>query len=493
MSVHAYNEATRIQAEQDGVALTMGYSHAVGIRDDGTLIIFGGTANGQRKDFPERVRFKSISAGRHHTCGVRQDGTLLCFGNEQYDQRKDFPEGVRFRSISAGGDHACGVREDGTLLCFGDEQSPQKRDFPEGVRFKSISAGFVSTCGVKEDGTLLCFGRDADDQRKDFPEGVRFRSISSGYCHTCGVRSDGTLRCFGNEKYDQRMGFPEGVQFKSISAGSNHACGIREDGTLLCFGRDADDQRKDFPEDVRFRSIVAGGNRACGVTEKGTVRCFGSDEYGERNEMPTEEFFSYPSLKFDSFESGLLKLTKYVYPEKKGFVTSVAITSGLVPAPEDHGAFSSAGYKTASARLLAFNYLEPFLTDIETETIESKVLPVYRSELSKWNGIANVEELSDIFFSDQSYSVSQEYLIAALQACGPLESDSEKSAELTALITSLGEIKASGLVRVADIIWLLDEHSNLVSQLTESSATKGFAGVIHKVRGYLSANVRESK
>jgi len=494
LSAIANDEATRIQADEDGIALTVGWKHAVGIRDDGTLIIFGATEEGQRKDFPVGVRFKSISAGGYHTCGVKEDGTLLCFGNEESDQRKDFPEGIRFRSISAGGYHTCGIREDGTLLCFGSEEFSQRRDFPEGVRFKSISAGDLHTCGVREDGTLLWFGSSEKyNQRKDFPGGVRFRSISAGGYHTCGIREDGTLLCFGRDAEDQRKDFPEGVRFKAISAGGFHACGAREDGTLLCFGRDADDQRKDFAEGVRFRSMSAGGNRTCGVTEMGTIRCFGRDKYGERNDMPSEEFVAYPSLKFDSFESGLLKLSKYVYPEKKGFVTSVAITSGLVPAPEDHGVFSSVGYKRASARLLAFNYLEPFLTDIETEVVESKVLPAYRSELSKWNAVADVEELSDIFFSDQSYRVSQEYLIAALQACGPLESDSEMSAELAVLITSLGEIKASGLVRVGDVLWLLDEHSELVSHLTASSATKGFAGVIQKVRGYLSAQVRESK
>jgi len=407
-SANAFNEATLEQAEIDGVALTSGW---------------------------------------HHTCGIREDGTIACFGDDGEDQLKDFPEGVRFKSVSAGWYHTCGIKEDGTIACFGDDGKDQLKDFPEGIRFKSISAGGNHTCGINEDGELLFFGQDNLEQRKDFPKGVRFKSISAGVYHTCGIKDDSELLCFGaNHNYSQRRDFPEGVRFKSISAGAHHTCGIKEDGELLCFGGDEHDQRKG---------------------------------------MSTEEFWSYPVLVLGSFERGLLKLSRLVYPEKVNFVKSLSqITQPLS---------ESQGDSPDAARLLAFNYLEPFLSAIETEAIESKVLPRYRSELAKWNKMAGVAKSSDIFFSDQSYSVSLDYLIASLRACAPLESDEANHSEINQLLTSLGEIKASGVVRVRDILLELDSHEDLLNNLRQSSATKGFAVVIEQVRGYLAAQIRELK
>jgi len=491
----ASDEATRAQAESDGVALTSGEFHTVGIKPDGTLIIFGRSGDGQRDGFPEGVRFKSVSAGDHYTCGIKEDGTLLCFGNPESVQRKNVPQGVRFKSVSCGRSDFCGIKEDGTLLCSGPWEmgGSLESGFPFGERFRSISTGRFNACGVKDDGTFLCFSPYTFVPFNE-PKGAHFKSISVGGYLACGIKEDDTLQCFGSDHLKTSMDMSMDVRLRSISSGDAHSCGITEEGQLLCIGGSKENSQKDVPVGVRFRSISAGRGHACGVTEEGgRIVCFGQDSMWERNDMPTEEFLSFPALTFDSFELGLLKLTEYVYPEKKGFVTSVAIISGVVPPPEDHGAFSSLGYKQASARLLAFNYLEPFLADIETEVVETKVLPKYRSELSKWNDISDVVEVSDIFFSDQSYSVSLDYLIAALRACASLESDEAKHSEISQLLTSLGEIKASGVVRVGDVLLELDSHEGLLSSLRQSSSTKGFAGVIEQVRGYLAAQIRELK
>jgi len=493
-SANAFNEATSEQAELDGIALTSGLYHTCGIKVDGTLICFGGDGDDQRKDFPEGVRFKSVSSGYYHTCGIKEDGALLCFGEDKDDQRKDFPEGVRFKSVSVGGFHACGVREDGTLLCFGQDRNGQRRDFPHGVRFKSVSAGKNHTCGIKEDGELHCFGQDDHQQRKDFPTSVRFKSVSAGGYHTCGVKEDGELLCFGGNEYDQRKDFPQGMRFKSISTGCYHTCGVEEEeGTLLCFGQDRNGQRRDFPHGVQFKSLSAGRNHTCGIKEDGTLLCFGNERSDQRKGMPTEEFPGYAVLAFKSFEKGLLKLSRYVYPEKVEFVKTLSQVVETVPSPSQEGPFSALGYKQSSARLLAFNYLEPFLSAIETEAVESKVLPRYRSELTKWNGLAGVTQSSEIFFSDQSYSVSLDYLIAALRACEPLEWDEGKHFELTQLLTCLGEIKASGVVRVGDVLLELDSHDDLLNDLKRSSATKGFLGVTEQVCRYLSAHRRNEE
>jgi len=485
VSIYPSDEATLAQAENDGVAVSCGSNHSIGMKGDGRLVFYGMSLFGQRRDFPDGVEFMSVSAGKDSACGIKRDGTLQCFGNPAEDQLKDFPVEVQFTSISSGLWHTCGIRVDGTLQCFGQDIRDQRKDFPEGVRFKSISSGHFHTCGIKIDGTLQCFGREDADQRKDFPAGVKFKSISAGGHHTCGIREDDTLLCFGFDERSQRKNLPRGLKFQSLSTGGDHTCGIMEDGALMCFGNDSHGQRMDFPEGVRFKSISAGQRHTCGIDEDGRVLCFGGRSLGQRNGVSSEEFPGAPILNFASFEKGLLRLARYVYPEKKAFVEAIAQAT--------HRQSPTSSKSDLEGRLLGFGYLEPFLMDIETEVIESYVLPRYWSELAVSKEKAGVVRISDIAFSDRSYSVSLDYLIASLQACAPLESDEVKHSEMNQLLTSLGEIKASGVVRVVDVLLELDSHEALLNSLRQSSATKGFAGVIEQVRGYLSAQIRDSK
>jgi hypothetical protein len=391
------------------------------------------------------------------------------------------------RSLSAGGYHTCGISMDGMLTCFGDDSENQSKDFPEGVRFKAISAGRYHTCGIKMNGTLTCFGGDLVDQRKDFPEGVRFKAISAGDYHTCGIAMDDTLTCFGVEGVNQRKDFPEGVRFKAISAGSYHICGITMDGTLTCFGDDSRNQRKDFPEGVRFKAISAGGYHTCGITMDDTLTCFGADLDNQRDGL--ENFQLFPALGFSTFDRGLLKLSRYVYPEKVPFVKSFAeIASAYQLPPGNESPLSTAlAYQTASARLLAFNYLKPFLSDVQTEMFESKILPKYRSDLSTWNTKAGIRVITEIPCSKKQFDVSLDILIASLDACKPLVADQKALEDLSELLTELGRIKALGANNSPAVASLLFAHANLLQALLDNPATRGFAGVANEIHTYMKA------
>jgi len=492
LGVHASDEGTLAQAERDGVVLASGAGTTCGLRSDGTVFCFGVGWPFQKEGSQLASRFKSIQSGFWKPCGITLEGSVACLGGG-LQSVSSFPDAGKLKSISAGMFHSCAITEEGAVLCVGtDFVNSLKSPIPSD-RFISISSGAAHTCGIKEDKTVSCFGEGAEDYQIMFPKEVKFKSISSGANHTCGLKENGSLLCFGREVGKVAIETPLDIKFRSIASGTFHVCGIREDGRLHCFGDALKDQRKDFPHGVKFKSISAGGDSTCGVTDDGKLLCFGNDQWSQRTGMPSDDFSTYPVLAFESLHEGLMNLSRYVYPEKVGFIESIAAIADTLPPPVAEDPFSSLGFELASARLLAFNYLEPFLADIETEVMESKVLPRYRTELEKWNALAEVITTSDIAFSDQSYSVSLSYLVVALTACAPLESEGDESAELTALITSLGEIKASGEMRVGDVLDQLDNHAELINRLTESPATKGFAGVIHKVRGYLAAQVRESR
>ena len=72
--------------------IACGYSHSIGLRDDGTLWAWGLNANGQlghgnnaNVSAPELVlgggySYISCSAGAYHTMGVRNDGKVYTWG-----------------------------------------------------------------------------------------------------------------------------------------------------------------------------------------------------------------------------------------------------------------------------------------------------------------------------------------------------------------------------------------------------------------------------
>src|SRR4051812_18342256 len=79
---HAPKPSTS-QAE-DGIrdAISTGYDHTCGIREDGTVACWGDNSSGQAT--PASGQFVQISVGTYYTCGVRVDGTVACWGTNDY-------------------------------------------------------------------------------------------------------------------------------------------------------------------------------------------------------------------------------------------------------------------------------------------------------------------------------------------------------------------------------------------------------------------------
>ena len=97
--------------EYDFTAVTAGYSHACGLRSNGTVLCWGRGLNSETE--PPEGTFTSVSAGDGYTCGIRTDGSVACWGiwgisygmspgSGSTRRRPKSPAGV-FKSISTGG------------------------------------------------------------------------------------------------------------------------------------------------------------------------------------------------------------------------------------------------------------------------------------------------------------------------------------------------------------------------------------------------------
>ena len=213
-------------------------------------------------------QFAAISSGYRHSCGLRNDGTVECWGDDQYGPYLA-PDG-KFASVSAGSAFSCGLRTTGAIECWGHQDddrelvNDERLDAPSG-QFAAISAGNNYACGLRTNGTIACWGTHWAETLS--PPSGRFTAISAGEHQACGLRVDGTLKCWGSVRS------APGGQFTSVSVGALHSCGIRADGTVECWGRNESGEAE-APEG-QFTEISAGGFTSCGLRADQIAFCWG--------------------------------------------------------------------------------------------------------------------------------------------------------------------------------------------------------------------------
>ncbi len=203
---------------------------------------------------PANQKLKAISVGWTHACALQEDGTPVCWGSNQYGKASP-PPGEKFTAISSGFGHTCALRIDGTATCWGHGIN-QATTAPRDETFVAITVGPQHSCGLREDGVAVCWGDGGnetctltprqlyschaewspDPTPQSPPEGERFASLSSDSPH-CGLRMDGTPICWTTYVDSGLTSPPEGEQFISISASLIHACGLRADGRVVCWGQ----------------------------------------------------------------------------------------------------------------------------------------------------------------------------------------------------------------------------------------------------------------
>ncbi len=327
------------------VSITSGWSHACGLKEDGTAVCWGpepyatglggwdetpderfawidagnGYTCGQVLDrtriecwggysdvvtspspYPYSAQFIDFSGGGRHSCGLWTNGTAVCKGILAGMALQDVAMGPRrFASISSGWDHACGIEIGGVnVVCWGNDdygQSSSSRgerlegpeDFPEQASgpdapLITVSSGLVHACGLTSNGTVWCWGVN-EDGRASPPPG-RYLAVSSGYQHACGIRRGGSVACWGDNGSGQAFP-PESGTFIAISSGAGHTCALREDGAAVCWGSDNSGESSP-PEGETFASISSGSSHTCALREDGTPICWG-DAFGA--EAPPEE------------------------------------------------------------------------------------------------------------------------------------------------------------------------------------------------------------
>ena len=238
--------------------LTLGDSHACGLREDGRAVCVGFLPG----DVNQNVAFSSLSSGMNYLCGLRDDGAASCWGLPSPHCEACAPEGA-FSALSAGKRHACAlVKAGGEAVCWGWDANGRATP-PPGARFSAIAAGSAHSCGVGEFGNLVCWGRNELGQSE--PRDGPFSALALGVNHTCALRTDGSAFCQGNDSHGQAS--PPPTVFAQIAAGDRQTCGITIEGGLECWGISP---LSDYSE--KFASVSVGYGRIFVLTEDGVPK-----------------------------------------------------------------------------------------------------------------------------------------------------------------------------------------------------------------------------
>ena len=266
------------------LAISVGLSHACGIRSDNTVACWGGRNDVLDEAPPGYFRVVSPSfpvtwsdggpgteIRGDFACGITTNDKVQCWGNSELSVPMNIVDKT-FMSVSAGGEHACGIVSDNTVYCWGASATSDVITPPDET-LQQLSLGMFHSCGLNDAGAAICWP-PRDDNYAPLDAGT-YIQLASGSYHTCGLKSDGSVDCFiGADSGCTVQPNSVTMPFVSIAAGGDQVCGLSTDAAIYCWGDNHSSQF--FIPDGDYLQVSVGGSFGCALRADGTVTCFGN-------------------------------------------------------------------------------------------------------------------------------------------------------------------------------------------------------------------------
>jgi hypothetical protein len=208
------------------VAISAARSHALAIREDGSVAAWGNQVahDLDLTNVPSRLaNVAAICAGDDYSLALQREGTVVSWGNGVC---ASVPAGLNSVVALAGGSQHCvALRVDGTVVAWGPRAS-----LPAGLSgVKAVAAGEFHTLLLKRDGTVQVFGAPTADIADAPINAVTVMADSAFYALTAEKR----LVSFGPNPDPVPAGLSEVIAF---SARNSRCLALKSDGTVVAWG-----------------------------------------------------------------------------------------------------------------------------------------------------------------------------------------------------------------------------------------------------------------
>lgn len=287
---------TRVSTLTAVTAIAAGATHALALRDDGTVWGWGSNVDGEQGNgtrsntpTPGPVRIAAldgvaaITAGWHHSVALRREGILLAWGGNTRGEVGNGTSSIHriatpvlnltdVLQVAPSSRFAVALRTDGTVWAWGDNTSGQLGNgttstipvITPGPVLTLSGVTAVSTRGnhclaLLGNGAVRAWGNNFSGQLGDGTFGASattpvstltltaVTAISAGSTHSLALKSDGTVWGWGSNGLGV-LGTAGGGQsttpiqvpgltgITAISAGASHSLALRNDGTVWAWG-----------------------------------------------------------------------------------------------------------------------------------------------------------------------------------------------------------------------------------------------------------------
>ena len=274
------------------VAISAGDLHALALRNNGTVVVWGKDDNKDRPitTIPKNLtHVTAISAGWLQSLALKDDGTVVFWGEpDSLHQIPTLANVTDVTGLATSNAAFTGVvRKDGTVVVRGSN-TLGVLDVPAGLTdVTSISCGGNHVLALKKDGTVVAWGGQGSKKfdafgQAEVPPGLdHVIAIAAGGYHSLALKKDGTVIAWGNNEYNQESVPPDLRNVVAISAGSRHSLALKKDGTVVAWGENAYGQCN-VPQGLHdIKAISAGGGFSLALKNDGTIVCWGDNRDGE--------------------------------------------------------------------------------------------------------------------------------------------------------------------------------------------------------------------
>ncbi len=261
------------------IALSVGGSHVIGLREDGTAVGWGMNDCAQAA-VPEGLsNVVQVSAGELHSLALRSDGTVAGWGSASYGGSVPEASLSNIVQVSAGAMFSLALDAEGNVYSWDKPEDFQIEPVADAV---AIAAGGVHRLALLRDGSVTAWGINPLGQTSVPPEATNAVAITAGRGFSAALRADGRvvawgtfeesplmvldLRCYGpNTSWsgtagERRLPVPaEATNVVAIAAGRHHLVALRADGVVIAWGENTAGQTE-VPGLDEVMTIAAGGD-----------------------------------------------------------------------------------------------------------------------------------------------------------------------------------------------------------------------------------------